>query len=138
MRISGFKAPFGSWNTMPIVWPRTARICGSGNSLKFSPSSRTIPEDEAAGGNNLMILSAVIDLPDPDAPTTPRISPASTFRDRLLTIRVRSTLTFKPTASSATPLMQRLARGGADLHREGSTPARTAAPQLPETAPGRV
>ena len=43
---------------------------------------------DAAAGSSRMIASAVIDFPDPEAPTSPRISPARTSSDRFLMMGV--------------------------------------------------
>ena len=56
--------------------------------VRASPRRRTMPLTRVRlDGNNCMIASAVIDFPDPDAPTRPRISPAATSSDRFLMMR---------------------------------------------------
>ena len=50
--------------------------------------SRTAPVIPAPGGNSRMTASAVMDFPDPEAPTRPRISPGDTLSDTSSRIRL--------------------------------------------------
>ena len=91
---------------MAMSRPRIACICASGIELKVSPFRRVTPVDEAVDGKSRMMLSAVIDLPDPDAPTNPRISPARTSSDTFLIMRVAPMATLRSmTSSSGAALM---------------------------------
>ena len=62
---------------MAISPPRTAIICSSENVKRSRPLSTTWPPTmrPAGRGTKRMIDSAVTDLPDPDSPTIPSVSP---------------------------------------------------------------
>src|SRR6516162_8424532 len=79
--IVGFSEVIGSWKIIPTSLPRTWRMPSS-FSEEISCPSRTIfpPVMCPPGGSSCMIDSAVMVFPDPDSPTTPRHSPASTLR----------------------------------------------------------
>ena len=85
----GLREVIGSWKIMPMRSPRTSRIARS-------PSVEQVPpvEHDAAGvdpaggsGSSRMIASAVTHLPQPDSPTRPTISPASSVNDTSSTTR---------------------------------------------------
>ena len=70
----------GSWKIMPILLPRQARISSRESCARSVPSSTIL----AGGwGSRPMIESAVIDLPQPDSPTTASVSPRRMTRERL-------------------------------------------------------
>src|SRR5579884_2298038 len=55
--------------------PRTSSISSSEISRRLRPWNITLPATERPGReSSRMMLSAVIDLPQPDSPTTPRVS----------------------------------------------------------------
>src|SRR3977135_3369728 len=63
---------------MSEMWaPRTARISDSGSASSSRPLKRRLPRAMRPGGcTRRMIDSAVTDLPLPDSPTSPSVSPA--------------------------------------------------------------
>ena len=75
---TGFSAVIGSWKISAISAPRTARISGSRQRQQVA----SLEEDAArrrsrpGGCTSRMIDSAVTDLPLPDSPTRPSVSPA--------------------------------------------------------------
>ena len=86
--ITGFSDRPGSWKIIATRRPRTSRICASGKAISFSPSSSTVPPlIAAASGSRRMIDSAVIDLPQPDSPTSAKVSPAAISKDTPSTAR---------------------------------------------------
>ena len=74
---------------MEMEPPRTLRISCSGKSSRLRPSSRILPPTTRPGGFgiNRRTESAVTLLPQPDSPTTPRVSPLRTVRLTLSTAR---------------------------------------------------
>ena len=79
-RITGLSAAIGSWKTKPIPAPRTCRMSSSGSVSRSRPWKMTRPAVTRPGGcTRRMIENAVTDLPLPDSPTRPSVSP---WRDR--------------------------------------------------------
>ena len=82
---TGFRLVSGSWKIMAIWLPRMLRMVGSSwpNRSSVEPScifSSTRPRVIFARvpiSTSLMIERAVTDLPEPDSPTTPSVSPGS-------------------------------------------------------------
>jgi hypothetical protein len=74
---TGLSAVIGSWKIMAMRLPRTLRISPSESSERSRPSKRMrLPRSIRPGGRiRRMIESAVTDLPDPDSPTSPTVSP---------------------------------------------------------------
>ena len=71
---------------MAISLPRILRISASLSPTSSLPSSLTEPPTIAPpGGSSPMMDRPVIDLPHPDSPTSPRISPGSMDRSMLPT-----------------------------------------------------
>ena len=67
----------GSWNTTPISPPWTCRSSVRSAWSSSAPSSRISPEkSHCFRGSSPATLMAVTDLPEPDSPTSPRISPS--------------------------------------------------------------
>ena len=65
-----------SWKIAPMTLPRIRRNRRSERLSIRSPSSRIWPLTMRAGGSSSpMIAIAVSDLPAPDSPTNPKISP---------------------------------------------------------------
>ena len=74
---TGLSAVIGSWKISAISAPRTARISRSGSVSRSRPLKRMLPPAMRPGGwTSRMIDSAVTDLPLPDSPTSPSVSPA--------------------------------------------------------------
>ncbi len=76
--ILGFSEAYGSWNT---TWRsrRMCRICLRVLPTSSSPSNLTDPE---VGGLSWRMALPVVDLPQPDSPTSPRVSPRSRWKVR--------------------------------------------------------
>ena len=77
---SGFSAVIGSWKIMPMRAPRMPRISRSLFCIRSSPSKRIAPLVVAASTRR-STDSAVIDLPEPDSPTSANFSPAAIEND---------------------------------------------------------
>src|SRR5215217_8459034 len=80
---TGLRALIGSWNTMAMRRPRSARISASLLSKMLLPSNSTRPRGISPGGSGIrrMIALAVTDLPEPDSPTRPKVWPRSIEKD---------------------------------------------------------
>ena len=78
-RKNGCSELMGSWNTIPIFWPRMPRS-SSGDSFSRSwPSKMTSPSIRAClRVTRPMIVRNETLLPDPDSPTTPSVCPGYT------------------------------------------------------------
>ena len=88
MVITGFSDSPGSWKIIATRRPRTSRICDSGSASRFCPSSSTTPPViVAASGSRRISDSAVIDFPQPDSPTSAKVSPAAMSNDTPSTAR---------------------------------------------------
>jgi len=70
----------GSCRIIAIRDPRRRRISSGLLSRRFSPSKRIWPPTirPPGSGTSLRIERHVIDLPEPDSPTIPRVSPGRT------------------------------------------------------------
>ena len=67
----------GSWRMIPILLPRTSSISLSESWRMSRPSRLTCPPTMRPGGEGTRRISerTVTDLPQPDSPTIPRVSP---------------------------------------------------------------
>ena len=74
---TGLRLVMGSWKTMPIRPPRTARISDSGSASRSVPSSemRAPSSIRPGGGTRRSRARLVRLLPQPDSPTSARVSP---------------------------------------------------------------
>ncbi len=76
-RITGLRAVIGSWKIMAMREPRSWRMESSGNAgrLRVAPFSenKISPEICAWGGRRRMMAREVMDLPEPDSPTNPKL-----------------------------------------------------------------
>ena len=78
---TGSSAVIGSWNTIAISPPRTARSSGSASRRSRSrPRQHTLPLVCATRGSRRRMARSVRLLPEPDSPTMPSTSPASTSK----------------------------------------------------------
>ena len=77
---TGLSEVIGSWKIMEISFPRMPRIAVSESFSRSVPSKRIDPETMRPGGSGIRrnIESEVTLLPQPDSPTTPRVSPRRT------------------------------------------------------------
>src|SRR5207247_10101088 len=120
---------------MAISVPRIDSISSSERSARSRPLNRMRPPAiRLARGSNRMIESAVIDLPEPDSPTMPSVSPASTVSDTWSTARISpcfnamcvctfsSSRRWVTRTSGPEPWIQRVAQGVAEqveaVHRD--------------------
>jgi hypothetical protein len=82
MLSTGFSDVIGSWNTTDISRPRIARKRRGLAVRMSSPSSSIRPSVTCAFSGRRRISALIrVDLPQPDSPTTPTISPACTSSD---------------------------------------------------------
>ncbi|MCY1357152.1 hypothetical protein D9M69_436330 [compost metagenome] len=77
---NGLSAFIGFWKIIAAPPPRKAASCDAEAPLTCCPVTLTLPSSRAASGINPRQDMAVIDLPEPDSPTNPRISPRLTLR----------------------------------------------------------
>ena len=80
---TGFRALIGSWKTMAIFLPRSSRMSASDLSSTLSPSNRMRPSKISPGGMGMrrMTARAVTVLPEPDSPTSPKVSLRFTVKE---------------------------------------------------------
>ena len=79
---TGFRLVIGSWKTIAMSRPRSARISDSGRHSRSRPPNRTRPPATRPAGraSRRMTASAETDLPQPDSPTMAMVSPALTVQ----------------------------------------------------------
>ncbi len=77
MRRKGFKEVMGSWKIMEILLPLIRLMSLAGILSRSSPMKRISPPAILPGGLGIMLMieRLVTDLPEPDSPTMPRVSP---------------------------------------------------------------
>ena len=72
---SGLSAVIGSWKIIAMPAPRTSRISATVAAQRSRPSNIIRPPSIVTSlGSSRMMALAIIDLPEPDSPTTHRIS----------------------------------------------------------------
>ena len=77
--ITGFRAVIGSWKIMAMRVPRRSRSRARLALSTFSPARRISPAlGMSSRGNRPITACDVTLLPEPDSPTTHKISPAAT------------------------------------------------------------
>ncbi len=82
MRITGFSDAIGSWKIIAISAPRTRCSSASEAPMSSVPLYVAVPPKRAFGERvSPSSVIAVTDLPQPDSPTTARISPARRSND---------------------------------------------------------
>jgi hypothetical protein len=79
---TGFSDVMGSWKIIEMRLPRTSRMRASLACTRSSPWNSTRPSRMRPGGDGMSrsSASAVMLLPQPDSPTTHRVSPARTSK----------------------------------------------------------
>ena len=77
---TGLSVVVGSWNTMPTSRPRICRKASAPRVVTSTPLSWMEPCTWAVAGNRPLMASEVTLLPDPDSPTMPSTSLASTSK----------------------------------------------------------
>ena len=83
MRRRGFRAAYESWNTI-CMRGRRRRSARSGVRVMSVPSKLMLP---AVGSVSRSRQRPRVDLPQPDSPTSPSVSPARTASDTSSTAR---------------------------------------------------
>ena len=71
-RLRGFSDAYGSWKII-IISRRIGRISARERCVMSRPSKTTVPP---VGSSSRMMQRAIVDLPQPDSPTTPSVSPS--------------------------------------------------------------
>ena len=86
---TGLRLVIGSWKIMEMRWPRRPFIASSPSVVSSSPSNLIEPAAmrPVSGGIRRRIESAVTDLPQPDSPTMPSVSPRARSNDTPSTAR---------------------------------------------------
>ena len=72
-RLRGLSDAYGSWKTI-IISRRTGRISARESCVMSRPSKTIVPP---VGSSSRMMQRAIVDLPQPDSPTTPSVSPCA-------------------------------------------------------------
>src|SRR4051812_40098967 len=86
---SGLSELIGSWKIMVMSLPRTLRNSRAETLRRSCPLNLISPEGWlAAPGRSCRIDNAVTDLPDPDSPTSPSVSPRRTSKEMCRTASV--------------------------------------------------
>jgi hypothetical protein len=75
-RLRAFSDAYGSWKII-ISSRRIGRISARESLVMSRPSNSTFPP---VGSSSRMMHRAIVDLPQPDSPTTPRVSPRLTVK----------------------------------------------------------
>src|SRR5437773_2900379 len=89
--IRGFSDAYGSWKII-CIRRRILRICSPPSFVSSVPSNFTSP---AVGLYSCRIARPVVDLPQPDSPTRPSVSPRSTKKSIPSTARTAPTWRWK-------------------------------------------
>ena len=76
-RLRGLSDAYGSWKTI-IISRRYGRISARDRCVMSRPSKITLPP---VGSSSRMTQRAIVDLPQPDSPTTPSVSPSLTAKE---------------------------------------------------------
>ncbi len=100
-RIRGLSEPYGSWKTI-CMRCRAAQSSRAESATRSRPSKRICP---ALGSISRKISRPVVDLPQPDSPTSPSVSPGSSAKLTPSTARI----TRRRRASHAPPTANCLA-----------------------------
>src|SRR5262245_29758172 len=83
----GFRDEIGSWKII-CIRGRFFRSASPLSLVRSSPSNTTLPD---VGGGSWIIARAVVDLPHPDSPTRPNVSPS-----RMSRLTSETAWTFRP------------------------------------------
>jgi hypothetical protein len=90
IRRTGLSALIALWNTMETLRQRNFLSSSLPSPVRSSPRKRIRPLVTCAGGRRIcMTACAVVDLPQPDSPARPTISPGSIRRSMPSTARTR-------------------------------------------------
>ena len=133
-RISGFSAVIGSWKIMAMRPPRTlAQLVVGQAASRSRPSNRMRPGADAAraaAAAGRITALAIIDLPEPDSPTTHRISPLRR-RSRATRRRRRAAGRRRPAGARVEVLDRLQGTGGAHRSPAAAGSARRSGPRRP-------
>src|SRR5689334_12084522 len=102
VRYTGLSDVIGSWKIIAISFPRTSRISSSVFLVRSWPLNTTLPPTILPGRCSRMMLSAVTDLPHPDSPTMPRVSPGLSSKETPSTALTVPSLVLKTVCRSLT------------------------------------
>src|SRR5690348_15342447 len=102
VRYTGLSDVIGSWKIIAISFPRTSRISSSVFLVRSWPLNTTLPPTILPGRCSRMMLSAVTDLPHPDSPTMPRVSPGFSSKETPSTALTMPSLVLKTVRRSLT------------------------------------
>ena len=98
----GFKNVVGSWKIMEIYFPLNSVSFFFSGIFKISVPLNRIwdrsPTSEIFSGRSCMMARAVMDFPQPDSPTTTRVSPFFSVKLTSLTAWIRPEYVFKYTS----------------------------------------
>ena len=139
----GFRLVSGSWKIIPIRLPRSLRFSASSRSSMRLPARWISPAVISPGGSRSpMTAFPTVDLPAPDSPTTPRMSPGSTASDtsstatRLPRRLGNSTRRFRMSRRAVAVATAATVTGASGSGRRGASP-RGGSPRAP-APPGRA
>ena len=76
-RLRGFSDAYGSWKII-IISRRNGRISARDSLVMSWPRNVNRPP---VGSSSFMMQRAIVDLPQPDSPTTPSVSPSRSAND---------------------------------------------------------
>jgi len=89
--MTGFSAVIGSWNTIAMRAPRSARSRAALAASTFSPcTSMRPPEGTSDGGKRPIAACAITDFPEPDSPSRHTTWPGMTSNEMASTACARS------------------------------------------------
>ncbi len=108
---TGLSEVIGSWKIMAMASPRRRCISRSDSSSRLRPWNSTSPPARMPGGQGTKPITdrAVTDLPQPDSPTSERVSPgwmatSTPSTARAMPVSMRKKVR-RPRISSSGPLM---------------------------------
>src|SRR3990172_8719494 len=125
---TGLRAAPDAWKTRAICFPLTRRICSFDIARRSRPFQRIAPRSmRPAGGRRRMRENASIDFPEPDSPTTARVSPAwmrseTSFTGRIVPVSVPRRVV-KPRVSSKSSLVSDMGRSARSMLSEYASQA---------------
>ncbi len=119
----GSRLAYGSWKIICISW-RAWRSRAPLAAVMSSPSSSTRPE---VGSSSRITSRAVVDLPDPDSPTSPSVSPLRMVNDTPSTAWTDATSRWKTTPSMTGKCLTRSVTRTRSCPARGATASRSVA-----------
>ncbi|MNT33925.1 hypothetical protein D3C72_1698740 [compost metagenome] len=101
-RMYGFREVIGSWKIIEICSARSLFSSCSGRLRMFLPLNVAVPPMRPFGASRPISAKAVCDLPEPDSPTIPNVSPARRSKFRSFTAVTSPSAVLKVTRKSLT------------------------------------